>query len=111
MPVHTYSVPTKAKTERCNAALLPPIAANSKISDTLTRVLGTQASKAASTAPGLRLAGTYAGAGGLKIKFRDDSATVECGEAHAAEAYSVMPAGGEFAVKLQNGATPFTLAF
>ena len=80
-----------------------------KISDALTQVFGTQASKAANTAPGLRLAGTYAGAGGLNIEFRDDSATVECSEAHAAEAYSVLPSGGQLAVKLQNGATPFTL--
>ena len=41
--------------------------------------------------------------------FRDDSATVSCGQAAVAEAYSVTPSGAQFAVKLQNGTTPFTL--
>jgi len=58
----------------------------------------------------LRLAGTYAAPGGLKIEFRDDSATLECGEARDAEAYSVQLVSGQFGVRLQNGATPFTLA-
>jgi hypothetical protein len=80
-----------------------------KVSDVLGQVLGTHAAKAANTVPGLRLAGTYAGDGGMKIEFRDDSATVECGEARDAEAYSVQPAGGQFAVKLQHGTTPFVL--
>ena len=108
-PVRQFSVPTKAKTERCNASLLPPTASSVKISDALTQLLGTQASKSANTAPGLRLAGTYAAPGGLKIEFRDDSATLQCGEAQAAEAYWVLPSGGQFAVKFQHS-TPFTLA-
>ncbi len=110
VPVQHYTVPTAPKTERCNAALLPPTGSNMKISDALTQILGTQASKAANTAPGLRLIGTYGTQGGLQIEFRDDSATVECGEAHAAEVYSLLPAGATFAVRLQNGSTPFTLA-
>ncbi len=110
-PVHHYAtVVTAPKTERCNAAVLPPTASNVKISDALTQVLGTGASKAANTSPGLRLTGTYAGASGLKIEFRDDSATVECGEAHVSEAYLVMDAGGDITVKIQNGATPFALS-
>ena len=110
VPVTHYTVPTKPKTERCNVALLPATASNVKISNALTQLLGAQASKSANTAPGLRLAGTYAGPGGFNIEFRDDSATVECGEAHAAEAYWVFPAGDQINIKFQNGATPFTLA-
>lgn len=106
---HQYTVPTAPKTEHCNVALLPPTGSNVKVSDILTQVLGTEASKSANTSPGLRLTGTYAAAGGLTIEFRDDSATVECGPAHTSEAYSVMPAGNEFAVKLQNGASPLAL--
>jgi hypothetical protein len=110
-PVHHYAtVVTAPKTERCNAAVLPPTASNVKISAALTQLLGTGASKTANTSPGLRLTGTYAGATGLKIEFRDDSATVECGEAHVSEAYQVMDAGGEITVKIQNGATPFALS-
>ncbi|HMG85521.1 MAG TPA: hypothetical protein VK574_07245 [Terracidiphilus sp.] len=109
VPVHHYSVPTAPKTERCNVTTLPPTGSTVKISSALTQLFGTQASKSANTAPGLRLTGTYAQPGGLTIEFRDDSATVECGEAHTAEAYWVAPAGNDFAVKLQNGATPLVL--
>jgi hypothetical protein len=109
VPVHHYSVPTAPKTERCNVTTLPPTGSTVKISSALTQLFGTQASKSANTAPGLRLAGTYAQPGGLTIEFRDDSATVECGEAHTAEAYWVLPSGNQFAVKLQNGATPLVL--
>jgi hypothetical protein len=108
-PVHHYSVPTAPKTERCSVALLPPTGSNVKMSDALTQMLGTQAAGASNTGAGLRLAGTYSAAGGLSIEFRDDSATVGCGEAAVAEAYSVLSAGGQFAVKLQNGTTPFSL--
>lgn len=110
-PVHhtTYTVPMKPKTEKCFAAVLPAIASNVKVSEALTQLLGTQASKAANTSPGLRLAGTYSAPGGLSIEFRDDSATVECGAAHNAEAYSVVRSSGQFEVRMQNGAAPFTL--
>jgi hypothetical protein len=110
-PVHhtTYSVPMKSKIEKCNAGVLPSTASNLKISDALTQLLGTQASTVANTTPGLRLAGTYFAPGGLSIEFRDDSATVECGAAHNAESYSVIRVGGQFEVKMQNGAAPFTL--
>jgi hypothetical protein len=110
-PVHhtTYSVPMKSKIEKCNAGVLPPTGSNVKVSDALTQLLGTQASKAANTTPGLRMAGTYSGPGGFSIEFRDDSATVECGAAHNAEAYSVVRSGGQFEVKMQNGGAPFTL--
>ena len=105
----TYSVPMKSKIEKCNAGVLPATASNVKISDALTQLFGTQASKVANTTPGLRLAGTYFAPGGLSIEFRDDSATVECGAAHNAESYSVIRVGGQFEVKMQNGAAPFTL--
>jgi hypothetical protein len=106
---HSYTVPTAPKTERCNVALLPPTGSNVKISNALTQLFGTEASKSANTSPGLRLNGTYAQPGGLTIEFRDDSATLECGAAHTAEAYWVLPAGNQVAVKLQNGGTPLTL--
>jgi hypothetical protein len=107
--VHNYSVPTAPKTERCNVGVLPPIAATSSISSTLTQALGSQASKSANTAPGLRLNGTYAVAGGLKIEFRDDSATLECGAALSSEGYAVVPEGSELVVKFQHSAGPLSL--
>ncbi|HXN22542.1 MAG TPA: hypothetical protein VOA41_07345 [Candidatus Dormibacteraeota bacterium] len=107
--VHNYSVPTVGKTERCNVSVLPPTAATSSISSTLTQVLGSQASKSANTAPGLRLNGTYSVAGGLKIEFRDDSATLECGTALSSEGYAVVPEGSQLVVKFQHGAGPLSL--
>jgi hypothetical protein len=52
--------------------------------------------------------GTYAAQGGLSIEFRSDTATVECGEAHVAEGYTVQNVGGQPLITLQNGSTPFT---
>jgi hypothetical protein len=109
VPVHRYEVPTAPKTERCNVGVLPPNGSNVKISDALTGLLGTEASKSANTAPGLRMNGTYSAQGGLSIEFRDDSATLECGEARNAEAYSVVPEGGQLVVKFQNNTGPFAL--
>jgi hypothetical protein len=109
VPVHHYEVPTAPKTERCNVGVLPPNGSNVKISDALTGLLGTEASKSANTAPGLRMNGTYSAQGGLSIEFRDDSATLECGEARNAEAYSVVPEGGQLVVKFQNNTGPFAL--
>jgi len=107
--VHNYSVPTAPKTERCNVGVLPPIAAISSVSSALTQVLGSQASKSANTAPGLRLNGAYAVAGGLKIEFRGDSATLECNTALSSEGYSVVPEGSQLVVKFQHSAGPLAL--
>jgi hypothetical protein len=107
--VHQYSVPTAPKTERCNVGLLPPTAETGSISGALTRVLGTQASKSANTAPGLRLNGTYSVAGGLKIEFRADSATLECGTALSSEGYAVVSEGGQLVVKFQHSPGPLSL--
>jgi hypothetical protein len=108
--VHHYSVPTAPKTERCNVGVLPPTAATSSISGALTQVLGSQASKSANTAPGLRLNGTYSVAGGLKIEFRDDdSATLECGTALSSEGYAVVPEGSQLVVKFQHSTGPLSL--
>jgi hypothetical protein len=107
--VHHYSVPTAPKTERCNVGVLSPTAATSSISGALTQVLGSQASKSANTAPGLRLNGTYSVAGGLKIEFRDDSATLECGTALSSEGYAVVPEGSQLVVKFQHSTGPLSL--
>ena len=107
--VHNYSVPTSPKTERCNVSVLPPTAPTSSMSGTLTKVLGTQASKSANTAPGLRLNGTYSVAGGLKIEFRDDSATLECSSALSSEGYAVVPEGSQLVVKFQHSGGPLSL--
>jgi len=43
------------------------------VSGLLTQVIGSRPNNVTNTAPGLRLNGTYAAPGGLKIEFREDS--------------------------------------
>lgn len=103
---HHYSVPTAPKTERCNVGVLAATGETGSMSGALTQIIGSKTSKSANTAPGLRLNGTYAAPGGLKIEFREDSATLACGEALNSEAYAVVPEGGQLVVKFQNKHRP-----
>ena len=106
---HQYIVPTAPKTERCNVQTLPPTGGNVSVSGALTQLVGTKESKSTNSAPGLRLNGTYAAAAGLKIEFRDDSATLECGESFNSEGYEVLQEGGQLIVKFQNSTGPLSL--
>lgn len=106
---HHYSVPTAPKTERCNVETLPAMGTAVSVSGALTQVIGTEASKSSNTAPGLRLAGSYAVPGGLKIEFRDDSATLECGESFNSVGYAVIREQGQLVVKFQNSTGPLSL--
>jgi hypothetical protein len=106
---HHYSVPTAPKTERCNVGTLPPTGANVSMSGALTGLLGSKPSRSANTAPGLRINGTYKAQGGLKIEFRDDSATLECGESFNSEAYAVTSENSQLVVKFQNSTGPLSL--
>jgi hypothetical protein len=104
-----HVVPMVAKTERCDVSTLNPAGANVSISGTLTGLLGTNGSKSSNAAPGLRLNGTYALAGGLNIEFRDDSATLGCGNALSSEGYAVEQEGGRLVVKFQHKEGPLAL--
>jgi len=106
---HHYEVPTAPKTEHCNVGTLPPAAANVSVSSVLTQVLGSKGSKSSNTAPGLRLNGIYAAQGGLRIDFRDDSATLKCGESFNSEGYSVSQKGGQVIINFQNSTGPLSL--
>lgn len=107
--VHHYIVPTAPKTERCNVGALPPTGETAKLSAAVTTLLGAEASKSANTTPGLRLNGRYSAPDGLKIEFRADSATLECGAATNSEGYAVMPEGSQLVVKFQNSTGPLSL--
>jgi hypothetical protein len=80
------------------------------VGEALTQIVDPSAKKKAPVPPGLRLAGIYSGQDGLRIEFREDSATVECGEAHVADAYVVQENAGQISVRIQNGGTPFALS-
>ena len=107
---HTrYEQPMVAKTEHCNIGVVPPTGALPSMTSALSPLVGAKTSQSANTAPGLRINGSYAAPGGLKIEFRSDSATLECGEALSSEAYSVTPEGGQLVVKFDNKTGPFAL--
>ncbi|MDE3135547.1 MAG: hypothetical protein KGL59_03145 [Acidobacteriota bacterium] len=55
------------------------------------------------------MGGTYVSPGGLKIEFRGDSATLECGQALNAEGYAVVPESSQLVVKFKNDTGPFSL--
>jgi hypothetical protein len=109
-PSATYQRPrTVPKTERCTVGTLPPGSESIKTATILTQVVGSKASKSANSTPGLRLNGKYEVPGGLKIEFRDDSATLECGESFNSEAYEVVRQSGQMLVKFQNNTGPLSL--
>ena len=104
-----HRAPTVPKTERCTVGTLLAGSESIKTSTILTQLLGSKASKSANSTPGLRLNGNYEVPGGLKIEFRDDSATLECGESFNSEAYTILREGGQFIVKFQNSTGPLSL--
>ena len=109
-PSATYQRPrTVPKTERCTVGTLPAGSESIKTSAILTQVLGSKASKSANSAPGLRLNGKYEVPGGLKIEFRDDSATLECGDSFNSEGYEVVREHGQMIVRFQNNTGPLSL--
>lgn len=109
-PSATFQRPrTVPKTERCTVGALPAGGESIKTSAILTQFLGSKASKSADSAPGLRLNGKYEVPGGLKIEFRDDSATLECGESFNSEGYEVVRENGQMVVKFQNNTGPLSL--
>lgn len=104
-----HRAPTVPKTERCTVGTLPPTSESIKTANVLTQVLGSKGSKSANSKPGLRLNGKYEVPGGMKIEFRDDSATLECGESFNSEAYEVLRENGQMVVKFQNNTGPLSL--
>jgi hypothetical protein len=104
-----HRAPTVPKTERCTVGTLPATSESFKTAALLTQVLGSKGSKSANSTPGLRLNGKYEMPGGLKIEFRDDSATLECGESFNSEAYEVERENGQMVVKFQNNTGPLSL--
>jgi hypothetical protein len=60
-------------------------------------------------APGPRMVGTFASAGGLKIVFNDANAVIDCAQAHVKAQYSVTYAAGAIRVTVKNGGSPLTL--
>jgi len=99
---------TAPKTERCNIGIIPGKPPVGLVAG-LSALLDPSAAKAPPKPFGLRMAGTYAAASGMRIEFRIDSATVECGEAHVAMPYDVENADGPLKLKMKNPAGAFVV--
>ena len=59
--------------------------------------------------PGPRMAGVFSGAGGLKIRFNDGIAILDCAQAHVLAPYDVHLQSGAAIVSITNGSSPFSL--
>ena len=119
-PCQTISrVPDYApKTVRCSIASFappppaPPASASTSedgggIFGALTGMMGTIAPV---SEPGLRMTGKYSSSSGLLLDFGGDAVTLDCGQAHVKALYTVENTPAQFAVHVQNGGGPFTLA-
>ena len=99
------------KTERCAIGALAPVPPPPPDKDELTRGLTSAMNTIMPTGPtGLRMAGHFAGQGGLALEFAVDSVTLDCGAAHVKHAYTVDDTPNQIQITVKNGASPFTLA-
>ena len=113
-----------ADTEHCNVGTLLPGPPSAPPQGVVSTIFGAFAAAGALVgansqsdvpqtvmiAPGPRMVGTFASAGGLKIQFDDGGAVIDCAQAHVAAKYSVAIAAGSIRATVQNGTSPFTLA-
>lgn len=118
-PCTTYTqVPDYApKIERCMIATLapppPPAPASASAQDGggLFGMLGSMINTVVpASEPGLRMVGQYAGSSGLLLDFDGAAVTLDCGQAHVKQPYTVENAPNELVVHVQNSGGPFNLA-
>ena len=117
---HYAQVPQYAsKTERCEVGVLAPTGSTTTFASATAQAVGVfsgqssgEANRAAqkiALPPGPRMAGQYAGTGGLKVDFQVDAAILDYGEAHASVPYTVHDTSGQVMVAVENGGTPLSL--
>jgi hypothetical protein len=107
------------KTERCSVGALRPAgpsatgSLSNAISDAVSALPGGPTARTPERdlpAPGPRMAGHYAGQGGLALEFSTESIILDCGEAHVPRPYTVENSTDQVLVHVTNSTTPFTLA-
>jgi hypothetical protein len=103
------------KIERCTIGPLnapPPLPpeTTSKGTDAglVGLLLGSLETFAPPAVPGLRMTGQFS-SGALKLDFTENSVTLDCGQAHVRQPYTVENAPAESRVHVQNAGGPFTL--
>lgn len=110
-------------TVHCNVGALtpgPPTAPDQGLVSSVSGFLGALATATGAgpsnsqqqqmLSPGPRMAGTFTGAGGLKIQFSDGNAVIDCSQAHVKVMYDVSNQAAGAVVRVQNGSNPFGLA-
>jgi len=116
---HEERVPIYSpKTETCALGTLrvsAPTTAEASMIGLIVGIAGGDANPAAtksdtSEAPaGVRMAGSYSSAGGLKLEFHPTAALLDCGEAHVLRPYTVTNTADRLTVTVKNGPSPFTV--
>ena len=82
----------------------------SAIGSAVGMLAGESAPDQLSLPPGPRMAGVFAGAGGLKIQFNDGVAVIDCAQAHVLADYSVSTQANTAVVAVKSsGTNPFSL--
>ncbi len=98
------------KTERCTIGAFAPAPPPPPEKNPLIQGLTSMMNSVMPQGPnGLRMAGHYAGQGGLILEFGADAVTLDCGEAHVKDAYVVENASNLIRISVKNGAAPFML--
>jgi hypothetical protein len=99
------------KTERCTigtfAQAPPPPPDKSELIRGVTSVLNSMMPVGPT---GLRMAGHYAGQGGLSLEFAVDAVILDCGAAHVKDSYAVENTSNQIEIAVKNGASPFIVA-
>jgi hypothetical protein len=111
---HWSSVPIHApKTERCTIGTLaqvpPPPPDKNPLVGVVREIAASMSNVVTLGPPGLRMTGQYIGQGGFALDFADDAVTLDCGEAHVKQPYTVQNAATQLVITVNNDSTPFTL--
>lgn len=100
-----------AKAERCTIGQLaqapPPPPEKNPLLGEITSMMNSVMPQGPA---GLRMSGRYGSQGGLMLEFAADAVVLDCGAAHVKQPYTVENTPSQILVKVQNGASPFTLA-
>jgi hypothetical protein len=109
-PTGTTTTPQyTTRTKSCTLGMMTP---GTAVADAaMAKVMNMLDSGTSKNPPpvGLRMSGTYTGAGGLEIEFQPDSAEVQCGQAVLAIPYVVERKENQILVNIKSAAGPVVL--
>lgn len=102
----------KPRTESCTIGTMASTGSTPGGPDGVAGVLNLLDGVAQAPTPaGVRLVGNYKGPGDVQVEFRSDLAIIDCGEVQLARPYTVVPAGNNLSVRINNDGQPLTLTY